>query len=79
MITHVPEDGSDDVIPDKLYMVEKLSDYAVYENRFLYMLLCYLRDFIMFRLEKIETLRRTYISDLSVSKKIETKKRIFTI
>ncbi len=78
MITHVPEDGGD-VVPDKLYMVEKLSDYAVYENRFLYMLLCYLRDFIQYRLEKIETLRRTYISDLSVSKKIETKKRVFTL
>lgn len=78
MITHVPEEG-DTVVPDKLYMVEKLSDYAVYENRFLYMLLCYLRDFIQFRLEKIETLRRTYISDLSVSKKIETKKRTFTL
>lgn len=79
MITHVPEKEGDDIIPDKLYMVEKLSDYAVYENRFLYMLLCYLRDFIQFRLERIETLRRTYISDLSVSKKIETKKRTFTL
>ena len=79
MITHVPEDGSDDVVPDKLYMVEKLSDYAVYENRFLFMLLSYLRDFIQYRLEKIETLRRTYLSDLSVSKKIETKKRVFML
>lgn len=78
MITHVPEEEGDPIIPDKLYMVEKLSDYAVYENRFLYMLLCYLRDFVQFRLEKIETLRRTYISDLSVLKRIDTKKRIFT-
>lgn len=79
MITHVPENEGDTVVPDKLYMVEKLSDYAVYENRFLYMLLCYLRDFIQYRLEKIETLRRTYISDFSVNKTIETKKRTFTI
>ena len=79
MITRVPEEEDDNIVPDKLYMVEKLSDYAVYENRFLYMLLCYLRDFIQYRLEKIETLRRTYISDLSVSKKIKTKKRIFTL
>lgn len=79
MITHVPEEDDDNIVPDKLYMVEKLSDYAVYENRFLYMLLCYLRDFIQYRLEKIETLRRTYLSDMSVSKKIETKKRIFTL
>lgn len=79
LITHIPEDGSSDVIPDKLYMVEKLSDYAVYENRFLYMLLCYLNDFINFRLEKIETLRHTYEGNMSVSKEVETKKRKLNI
>ncbi|MDE5897090.1 MAG: DUF2357 domain-containing protein, partial [Clostridia bacterium] len=79
MITHVPEEQSDQIVPDKLYMTEKLSDYAVYENRFLYMMLCYLRDFIDFRLEKIETLRRTYIGDMEVSKEIVTKKRTLII
>ena len=39
------EEG-EDIVPDRLYTVERLSDFAVYENRFLYMLLCYLRDFI---------------------------------
>ena len=39
LITREPE--GEDIIPDKLYTVERLSDYAVYENRFLYMLLCY--------------------------------------
>ena len=39
-------DGGDDIVPDGLYTVEKLTDYTVYENKFLYMLLCYLRDFI---------------------------------
>lgn len=71
MITHVPEEGND-IIPDKLYMVEKLSDYAVYENRFLYMMLVYIRDFIEFRLGKIETLRRTYFGELSIDKEIVT-------
>ena len=47
LITRVEEGG--DIIPDKLYPVERLSDYAVYENRFLYMLLCYLRDFVTLR------------------------------
>lgn len=75
MITHVPEDGKS-IIPDKMYMVEKLSDYAVYENRFLYMMLCYLRDFINYRLENIEKLRRTYICDLAFNKEINSKKRI---
>lgn len=79
MLTRLPEEEGDPLVPDKLYMVEKLSDYAVYENRFLYMLLCYLRDFINFRLEKIETLRRTYIGEFTVSKQIVTKKRTLII
>ena len=32
------EEG-EDIIPDSLYAVERLNDYTVYENRFLYMLL----------------------------------------
>ena len=39
--TREQEEGQD-LIPDQLYTVERLSDYAVYENRFLYMLLNYL-------------------------------------
>lgn len=78
MITHVPEEG-DDVTPDKLYMVEKLSDYAVYENRFLYMMLCYLNDFINFRLEKIEELRHTYLGELTLKKQVVGKKRKLTL
>ena len=76
LITHMPKD-SKDVIPDKLFMTEKLSDYAVYENRFLYKLLCYLRDFISLRYEKIHKLRSTYISDFEVVKKFDSKGRVF--
>ena len=79
MITHVPENEEDTIVPDKLYMVEKLSDYAVYENRFLYMMLCYLRDFINYRLERIEKLRRTYIGNMAISKKLVSKKRTLVI
>ncbi len=74
MITRLPEEGAD-VVPDKLYMVEKLSDYAVYENRFLYMMLRYISDFINFRLEKIEALRHTYVGNMHVQKEVVTKKR----
>lgn len=52
LITREPE-PEEDVMPEKLYMAENLSDYAVYENRFLYMLLCYTRDFINVRLDRI--------------------------
>ena len=69
MITHVPEEGND-LVPDKIYMVEKLSDYAVYENRFLYMLLSYLHEFIMYRLEKIEKISATYDSILELDKDV---------
>lgn len=79
MITHVPEDEDAAIVPDQLYMVEKLSDYAVYENRFLYMMLCYLKSFIEYRLEKIETLRRSYAGDLSIDKKVVAKKRTLKI
>lgn len=79
LITHVPEEEDDLLIPDQLYMVEKLSDYAVYENRFLYMMLCYIKQFIEYRLEKIENLRRRYVGEMSVSKEVVTKKRTLRI
>lgn len=79
MITHVPEHEGDLLVPDKLYMVEKLSDYAVYENRFLYMMLVYLRNFIEFRLEKIETLRRTYFGEMKIDKEIVAGKSALKI
>lgn len=79
MITHVPEDEDATIVPDQLYMVEKLSDYAVYENRFLYMMLCYIKNFIEYRLEKIDSLRRSYVGDMSLDKKIIAKKRTLKI
>lgn len=74
LITRVPEEGQD-VIPEKLYVVEKLSDFAVYENRFLYMLLCYLRDFIEIRYTKIIELGNSYRASMSMKKEIRYGKR----
>ncbi len=71
LITHVPKEG-DDLIPDKIYMVERLSDYAVYENRFLYMLLCYMRDFIDLRLKKIKELGNTYKANTYIKRDMLT-------
>ena len=70
LITHLPEDDND-IIPDQIFMVEKLSDYAVYENRFLYMLLRYLQDFITLRLEKIRNKVTTYNATLYIDKTIK--------
>ena len=65
----------EDIIPDHLYTVEKLSDYAVYENRFLYMLLCYLRDFITLRYNKILESTNTYDANMTMCKEIKINKR----
>lgn len=76
LFTREPEEGQD-IIPDHLYTVERLSDFAVYENRFLYMLLCYLRDFIGMRYEKIVELTNTYKGSMSMNKSItESNRRI---
>ncbi len=75
MITHIPEDPNATLVPDSIFMVEKLNDYTVYENRFLYMLLCYLRDFIELRIQKITDIRMTYICDFELKRSNASKKR----
>ena len=75
MITHEPPED-EDLVPDKLYVVERLSDYAVYENRFLYMLLCYLRDFIDIRYSKIIELGHTYKANMAMDKTVKLGKRV---
>lgn len=76
MLTRKPEEG-EDVIPDSLYVVERLADFAVYENRFLYMLLCYLRDFISIRYERIVEVTNTYTGKLHMNKVVvESNRRL---
>ncbi len=70
-ITRLPKDNTADIIPEKLYIVEKLSDHLVYENKFLYLLLCYVKDFIEIRLNKIKDKTTTYQSQMSFDKNIE--------
>jgi len=77
LMTHEPEEEGK-LIPDKIFVVERLSDYAVYENRFLYMLLCYLRDFIDLRYSKIIELGNTYRAEFDTDKEIEIGKRTIT-
>ena len=77
LITREPK--GDDIIPDKLYSVERLNDMAVYENRFLYMLLCYLRDFVTLRHNKILELSNKYDGSLQFNKHITMPKREMTL
>ncbi len=78
LVSRLPAEGND-LIPDKLYTVERLTDYAVYENRFLYMLLCYLRDFISLRYNSILELVTTYSGKMYVNKQIAVGDRKTTI
>lgn len=64
------QEAGEDIVPDHLYTVERLNDYAVYENRFLYMLLCYLRDFITLRYNKILELSNKYDGSLEINKNV---------
>lgn len=75
------EPKGEELIPDRLFTVERLTDYAVYENRFLYMLLCYLRDFLSWRYTRILELTQTYEGQLSLDKTIEKggRKTIFRL
>lgn len=77
-ITHLPEEEGEPLLPDKLYITENDSNYAVYENRFLYMLLCYTRDFVELRFTKISELGNTYRGALKISKHVELGKRTIT-
>ena len=71
-ISHAaPADAVTDVIPDKLLEIQKESDYAVYENRVLYAMLVYLKEFISVRLEKIKKLATSFEYTSYADKKIE--------
>ena len=69
LITKVPEPGGD-LRPDKLHMTENVGTYAVYENRFLYMLLCLIRDFAGYRYRKITELSASFSTDMTLSKEV---------
>ena len=73
-ITRAPKEN-DDLIPDKLYIVEKLNDYLVYENRFIYMLLNYLKDFIQMRIDKIREKTTSYESHMTLNKDFDINQR----
>ena len=66
--------SADDIVPDKLYTVERLSNYAVYENRFLFMLLNMVKDFVSVRYNAIVRLTNTYHGKLSVDKAVSLGK-----
>lgn len=55
-----PEDADSSVIPDKMLMIQREADYSIYENRVVYALLAYLKEFITVRLEAIKRLANSF-------------------
>lgn len=67
-----------DIMPDKLYTVERYSDYAVYENKFLYLLLIKIRDFTEVRYNAVLSAYKEYRGEYKVQKKVLTATRRLT-
>lgn len=74
LITRKPQEG-DDLIPDHLHVTENIGTYAVYENRFLYMLLRYLQDFVELRHRKVLQLRSAFSSEIGLEQEIHSHAR----
>ncbi len=63
------------LIPEKIYVTENTSTYAVYENRFLYMLLCLIRDFTDYRHQRIRSMTAHFSANMQLSKTLRTQDR----
>ena len=75
-ITHeAPDDLETEVLPDKMLMIQKESDFAIYENRVLYAALMYLKDFVASRLVEIKETTNTYIVKQPINKLIDMGSR----
>ena len=74
LITREPAPG-DDIIPEKMLMTENIGTYTVYENRFLYMLLCYIKDFVEIKYSKISDLSNFFSSETVFEKNLSGAKR----
>ena len=74
LITHLPKPG-DDLLPDKIYVPENDSNFAVYENRFLYMLLTDLAEFVDRKYTEITEVWNKYNAELILEKTVSIGKR----
>ena len=75
-ITHeAPDNLETEVLPDKMLMIQKESDFAIYENRVLYAALMYLKDFVASRLVEIKETTNTYLVKQHIKKIIDMGSR----
>ena len=70
-ITKVPEEETENVVPEKLLMIKRENDYAIYENRVVYTTLLYLKDFVSSRLDKIKEATNKYDGGCKIRKQID--------
>lgn len=70
-------DGEGLPSPDEIYVTNNDENYAVYENRFLYFLLTFLRDFISERYERIARSAFERGLKLNIEREGETKENSF--
>ncbi len=56
--------------PERIYISENVDTYAIYENRFLYMLLRQLEDFVGSRYQKITQLSGAFSADIQVDRQL---------
>ncbi len=65
----------DTITPEKIYIKENQSNFLVYENKFLYMALCYLRDFVDIRYAGIQREDNTYTLHMTTDAVYSTKEK----
>lgn len=70
-ITKLPDKPGDTLIPEKLLMVQRENEYAIYENRVLYAALSYLKDFIVTRLDRINEASNKYEGKCYLKKNVD--------
>lgn len=67
------------ITPDKLMIIRKENDYAVYENRVLFTTVLYAKEFVESRLEVIKDTVTKYEAKSGLHKKIDTGSRILEV
>ena len=65
----------EELLPEKLYVTQNEDTYSVYENRFLYTLLCSVRDFVTYRYRKILEITAAFSSDVALRKEFSDDSR----
>ena len=72
-LTHDPAETGGKIIPDRMLVSKKESDYKVYENRFLYTCLVYLNQFLEMRLNEIIAVTGRYDGRSRYVKKVASR------